>query len=128
MCVSTLVVPQAMDTKDAGAREAIDQAFAVIVGAESAIVRSQVRLVLIYVSVISCLIYFAPSPSVFSGTHDIRCALFAFLDKPSQHKAIEPLIKSQSKTRLQPQPQIRRPAEVVEDSSHAQVVRSVLEI
>lgn len=87
-------------------REALDQAFAEIVGAESAIVRSQ----------------------FFAVTHDITCALFAFLDKPSHHKAIEPVIESQSKTRLQPQPQIRRPAEVVEYNSHAQVVRSVLEI
>ncbi|KAL7218195.1 hypothetical protein ACSBR2_011467 [Camellia fascicularis] len=47
---STLVVPQAMDTRML--REAHDQAFAEIVGAESAIVRSQVRLILIYVSVI----------------------------------------------------------------------------
>ncbi|KAB2044138.1 hypothetical protein ES319_D01G069100v1 [Gossypium barbadense] len=42
---------------EAGGREALDQAFAEIVGAESAIVRSQ----------------------FFSGTHAITCALFAFL-------------------------------------------------
>uniref|UniRef100_A0A2N9FL07 Aminotransferase class I/classII domain-containing protein n=1 Tax=Fagus sylvatica TaxID=28930 RepID=A0A2N9FL07_FAGSY len=42
---------------EAGGREALDQAFAAIVGAESAIVRSQ----------------------FFSGTHAITCALFAFL-------------------------------------------------
>ncbi|XP_058211037.1 uncharacterized protein LOC131323323 isoform X2 [Rhododendron vialii] len=43
--------------EDAGGREALDQAFAEIFGAESAIVRSQ----------------------FFSGTHAITCALFAFL-------------------------------------------------
>ncbi|TMX04031.1 uncharacterized protein [Solanum lycopersicum] len=43
--------------EEAGGREALDQAFAEIVGAESAIVRSQ----------------------FFSGTHAITCALFAFL-------------------------------------------------
>lgn len=43
--------------EDAGGREALDQAFAEIFGAESAIVRSQ----------------------FFSGTHAISCALFAFL-------------------------------------------------
>ncbi|KAL7218193.1 hypothetical protein ACSBR2_011465 [Camellia fascicularis] len=58
--------------EDAGGREALDQAFAEIVGAESAIVRSQ----------------------FFSGTHDITCALFAYLDKPSHRKAIEPVIES----------------------------------
>ncbi|GMN65230.1 hypothetical protein TIFTF001_034299 [Ficus carica] len=42
---------------EVGGREALDQAFAEIVGAESAIVRSQ----------------------FFSGTHAITCALFAFL-------------------------------------------------
>ncbi|KAH0993970.1 hypothetical protein GBA52_005453 [Prunus armeniaca] len=42
---------------EAGGREALDQAFAEIVGAESSIVRSQ----------------------FFSGTHAITCALFAFL-------------------------------------------------
>ncbi|XP_043697873.1 uncharacterized protein YnbB-like [Telopea speciosissima] len=42
---------------EAGGREALDKAFAEIVGAESAIVRSQ----------------------FFSGTHAISCALFAFL-------------------------------------------------
>ncbi|KAJ6728015.1 hypothetical protein OIU74_006129 [Salix koriyanagi] len=42
---------------EAGGREALDQAFAEIVGAESAIVRSQ----------------------FFSGTHAITCALYAFL-------------------------------------------------
>ncbi|CAN1775389.1 Uncharacterized protein YnbB [Linum perenne] len=42
---------------EAGGREALDQVFAEIVGAESAIVRSQ----------------------FFSGTHAITCALFAFL-------------------------------------------------
>ncbi|XP_024159097.1 uncharacterized protein YnbB isoform X3 [Rosa chinensis] len=42
---------------EAGGREALDQAFAEIVGAESAVVRSQ----------------------FFSGTHAITCALFAFL-------------------------------------------------
>lgn len=42
---------------EAGGREALDQAFAEIVGAESALVRSQ----------------------FFSGTHAITCALFAFL-------------------------------------------------
>ncbi|EEF28672.1 conserved hypothetical protein [Ricinus communis] len=42
---------------EAGGREALDQAFAEIVGAESAIVRSQ----------------------FFSGTHAITCGLFAFL-------------------------------------------------
>ncbi|XP_042491910.1 uncharacterized protein YnbB-like isoform X2 [Macadamia integrifolia] len=42
---------------EAGGREALDKAFAEIVGAESAIVRSQ----------------------FFSGTHAIACALFAFL-------------------------------------------------
>ncbi|WRX28135.1 Putative methionine gamma-lyase - like 1 [Theobroma cacao] len=42
---------------EAGGREVLDQAFAEIVGAESAIVRSQ----------------------FFSGTHAITCALFAFL-------------------------------------------------
>ncbi|XP_037496164.1 uncharacterized protein YnbB isoform X2 [Jatropha curcas] len=42
---------------EAGGREALDQAFAEIVGAEAAIVRSQ----------------------FFSGTHAITCALFAFL-------------------------------------------------
>ncbi|XP_050247426.1 uncharacterized protein LOC126694920 isoform X2 [Quercus robur] len=42
---------------EAGGREALDQAFAEIFGAESAIVRSQ----------------------FFSGTHAITCALFAFL-------------------------------------------------
>ncbi|KAK9938228.1 hypothetical protein M0R45_014980 [Rubus argutus] len=42
---------------EAGGREALDQAFAEIMGAESAIVRSQ----------------------FFSGTHAITCALFAFL-------------------------------------------------
>ncbi|KAL5737930.1 hypothetical protein ACOSP7_030691 [Xanthoceras sorbifolium] len=42
---------------EAGGREALDQAFAEIVGAESAIIRSQ----------------------FFSGTHAITCALFAFL-------------------------------------------------
>lgn len=42
---------------EAGGREALDQAFAEIVGAESAIVRSQ----------------------FFSGTHAITCALFALL-------------------------------------------------
>ncbi|XP_042949243.1 uncharacterized protein YnbB-like isoform X2 [Carya illinoinensis] len=43
--------------EEAGGREALDQAFAEIVGAESAIVRSQ----------------------FFSGTHAITCALFALL-------------------------------------------------
>ncbi|PWA67644.1 hypothetical protein CTI12_AA314290 [Artemisia annua] len=43
--------------EEAGGREALDQAFAEIFGAESAIVRSQ----------------------FFSGTHAIACALFAFL-------------------------------------------------
>nr|XP_043620619.1 uncharacterized protein YnbB-like isoform X2 [Erigeron canadensis] len=43
--------------EEAGGREALDQAFAEIFGAESAIVRSQ----------------------FFSGTHAITCALFAFL-------------------------------------------------
>ncbi|KAF3651060.1 putative receptor-like protein kinase THESEUS 1-like, partial [Capsicum annuum] len=43
--------------EEAGGREALDQAFAEIVGAESAIVRAQ----------------------FFSGTHAITCALFAFL-------------------------------------------------
>ncbi|KAB1217205.1 hypothetical protein CJ030_MR4G021116 [Morella rubra] len=43
--------------EEAGGREALDRAFAEIVGAESAIVRSQ----------------------FFSGTHAITCALFAFL-------------------------------------------------
>ncbi|KAL7249509.1 hypothetical protein ACSBR1_011664 [Camellia fascicularis] len=38
--------------EDAGGHEALNQAFAEIIGAESTIVRSQVRLVLIYVSVI----------------------------------------------------------------------------
>ncbi|KAF3453623.1 hypothetical protein FNV43_RR04064 [Rhamnella rubrinervis] len=42
---------------EAGGRQALDQAFAEIVGAESAIIRSQ----------------------FFSGTHAITCALFAFL-------------------------------------------------
>ncbi|CAN0826486.1 Uncharacterized protein YnbB [Linum grandiflorum] len=42
---------------EAGGREALDQVFAEIVGAESAIIRSQ----------------------FFSGTHAITCALFAFL-------------------------------------------------
>ncbi|CAK9160204.1 unnamed protein product [Ilex paraguariensis] len=43
--------------EEAGGREALDQAFAEIFGAESAIIRSQ----------------------FFSGTHAITCALFAFL-------------------------------------------------
>lgn len=43
--------------EEAGGREALDQAFAEIFGAESAIVRSQ----------------------FFSGTHAITCALFAIL-------------------------------------------------
>lgn len=43
--------------EESGGREALDQAFAEIFGAESAIVRAQ----------------------FFSGTHAITCALFAFL-------------------------------------------------
>ncbi|CAL5390670.1 unnamed protein product [Camellia sinensis] len=46
-------VPEAMDTKDAGEREALDQAFAEIVGAESAIVRSQAPMI----SDVHCLLF-----------------------------------------------------------------------
>ncbi|GFQ06247.1 uncharacterized protein ynbb [Phtheirospermum japonicum] len=48
---------------EAGGREALDQAFAEIFGAESAIVRAQ----------------------FFSGTHAITCALFAFLRPGDEH-------------------------------------------
>lgn len=53
---------------EAGGREALDQAFAEIVGAESSIVRSQ----------------------FFSGTHAITCALFAFL-RPGDELLVLPM-------------------------------------
>ncbi|XP_031266777.1 uncharacterized protein LOC116125180 isoform X3 [Pistacia vera] len=70
---------------EAGGREALDQVFAEIVGAESAIVRSQVISVAYYNSYLESLLFIIVvyllllCHQFFSGTHAITCALFAFL-------------------------------------------------
>ncbi|XP_060973142.1 uncharacterized protein LOC115724438 isoform X1 [Cannabis sativa] len=68
---------------EAGGREALDQVFAEIVGAESAIVRSQVCHLFLCLCLFRWVFRtFNCSSSVcqfFSGTHAITCALFAIL-------------------------------------------------
>ncbi|KAJ0684507.1 putative methionine gamma-lyase, pyridoxal phosphate-dependent transferase, major [Helianthus annuus] len=71
--------------EEAGGREALDQAFAEIFGAESAIVRAQVLSFLIthlffyYHFLCKFNILNTLLIQFFSGTHAITCALFAFL-------------------------------------------------